>query len=125
MNEWHRDKIILCGCSFGADIMPFVYRRLPEDLRSKVVMVQLLSASSSTDFEVHMSEMALQSTVKREFSVVDEAALMPLPVICTYGKNEADQPLAVLKNRNFHHILLDGDHRYTQKMIPDIISSID
>ncbi len=124
LTEWHRDKIILSGCSFGADVAPFIYRRLPEDLRSKVVLVQLLSASASTDFEVHLADMA-GSEAKRDFNVVDEARLLELPVVCTYGKEEHSQPLTRIRDANFRHIQLDGDHRYTEKMVPAILNSVD
>src|SRR3954464_10673596 len=56
-SEWKRTKIILIGYSFGADVLPFIFTRLPKKHANDVEQIILLSPSNHTDFEVHITEM--------------------------------------------------------------------
>jgi len=100
--------VLLCGYSFGADVMPFIYMRLPEDLKEKVSRVQLLSPSAYTDFEVHLSYLF----VSKKFDVASEVKKIAKPVLCYYGASESDKPLSGLSMKNFKLIILKGDHHY-------------
>ena len=42
----------LIGYSFGADMIPFAYNRLPASLRDHVVLIALLGLSKFVDFEI-------------------------------------------------------------------------
>ena len=53
-DRWHADKVALIGYSFGADVLPFVYNRLPAAERAHVSAMALLGLSHRTDFEVHV-----------------------------------------------------------------------
>lgn len=53
--RWHRRQWVLVGCSFGAEIVPFVINRLPERYRQQLVVAAMLSPSTSSDFEKCMS----------------------------------------------------------------------
>jgi type IV secretory pathway VirJ component len=55
--KYNRSKIVLVGYSFGADVMPFVYNRLPREVASAVQQVILLSPSANADFEIHLNVM--------------------------------------------------------------------
>ena len=52
MTKWKADKVALIGYSFGADVIPFAYNRLPPSLRDHVVLLSLLGLSKSADFEI-------------------------------------------------------------------------
>ena len=39
---WHKERVLLIGYSFGADVLPFVVNRLPAELRAHIVSVSLL-----------------------------------------------------------------------------------
>ncbi|OGD20983.1 MAG: hypothetical protein A2W03_07715 [Candidatus Aminicenantes bacterium RBG_16_63_16] len=39
---WGKARVMLVGYSLGADVLPFMYNRLPDDLRQRVVSVVLL-----------------------------------------------------------------------------------
>jgi type IV secretory pathway VirJ component len=49
---WHVRQVVLIGYSFGADILPFAYDRLPPDLQDKVRQISLLAPSRAADFEI-------------------------------------------------------------------------
>ncbi len=112
MNKYSKELkkkfILLCGYSFGADVMPFIYMRLPEDLKEKVSRIQLLSPSAYTDFEVHLSYLF----ISKKFDIASEVKKIDKPVICYYGASESDKPLKDLVMKNFKVILLKGDHHY-------------
>jgi len=50
--RWHKQKVVLIGFSFGADVLPFLVSRLPGELAADVSLLSLLSPERSTAFEV-------------------------------------------------------------------------
>ena len=117
--EWHKKKIIICGFSFGADVAPFIYRRLPDDLKNKIILVQLISPSSFTDFEIHVMDLLGSHNSVRSMNIASEVKLMDVPVVCYYGDLEKEKPLSELKKADLKIILLKGDHHYA-KSYPEI-----
>ncbi|MDP9076781.1 MAG: virulence factor [Bacteroidota bacterium] len=114
VNEWHKQKVIICGFSFGADVTPFIYMHLPNELKNKITLVQLISPSSSTDFEIHMTDMFSSGNKARTMNVASSARLIDIPVICYYGEEETEKPLSVVKKANFRMVILPGDHHYAK-----------
>lgn len=111
--EWHKQKIVICGFSFGADVAPFIYTHLPEPVKAKVSLVQLVSPSSFTDFEIHVMDMLGSGNNARSMSIESEVNLINIPVICYYGEQETEKALANIKKNNFRIIILPGDHHYS------------
>src|SRR6476620_6645813 len=56
-SAWKKTQVILIGYSFGADVLPFIFTRLPKKQANDVEQIILLSPSNHTDFEVHITEM--------------------------------------------------------------------
>ena len=52
---WGRSKVILIGYSFGADVMPFMYNKLPPSTRNKVALLVEIGPSKTADFYFHLS----------------------------------------------------------------------
>lgn len=105
---WKKKNILLCGYSFGADVMPFIYNRLPEAIKERVARIQLLSPSAYTDFEVHVSYLFMS----KKMSVATEVQKINKPIICFYGEDEKDKPLENIRMANFKTIILNGEHHY-------------
>ncbi|MEO8960855.1 MAG: AcvB/VirJ family lysyl-phosphatidylglycerol hydrolase [Ginsengibacter sp.] len=105
--EWGKKNILLCGYSFGADVMPFIYTRLPVDMKEKVSRIQLLSPSAYTDFEVHISYLF----ISKKINVASEVQKITKPIICYYGDSE-EKPLQNITMPNFKMIILNGNHHY-------------
>jgi len=85
---WNKQRVLLVGYSFGADVLPFVVNRLPQDLRARIASVSLLGIDSNASFEVSVEEWAggdAGPPTRPEL-----AALSPLPVLCIYGEGESD-----------------------------------
>jgi type IV secretory pathway VirJ component len=123
LTEWKKKNVVICGFSFGADVTPFFYRRLPENLKSKITLIQLISPSSSTDFEIHVSDLFSSKNPARSMDTASEVKAMNAQIICYYGELEPDKPLQGLKIPNFKTIILKGDHHY-KTSYSEIIDSI-
>ena len=55
MARWYASEVALIGCSFGADVMPFVYNRLPHRSRLRVALIALLGFSRTADFQITLT----------------------------------------------------------------------
>jgi type IV secretory pathway VirJ component len=88
--RWHKERVVLIGYSFGADVMPFLAARLPPDLAARISLLALLGPSGRADFKFHVSEWLGRET-KDSLPVLPELArLHGVPVLCAYGTREAN-----------------------------------
>lgn len=110
--RWRIRKIILNGYSFGADVLPFIYTRLPDELQGKVEVLELLSPFLSTDFKVYFSDLLNMGGDNRTYKVKEEVAKIKAPIVCFYGEREEPKPLGDIRKRNFLLKLIPGDHHY-------------
>ncbi|WP_344978975.1 AcvB/VirJ family lysyl-phosphatidylglycerol hydrolase [Compostibacter hankyongensis] len=110
---WHKQDFILAGFSFGADVLPFVVNRLPSALLAHCRGVVLFSPGTSTDFEIHLSQM-MGKRKEWKYSVVNELNRMTFrPLLCLFGEAENDYPMASLSDRHIPVFRLPGGHEYT------------
>ena len=86
---WNKERVILVGYSFGADVLPFVVNRLPPELRARVASVSLLGIDSNASFEVSVAGW-VGSDESGPPTRPEVAALAHVPVLCIYGEGEAD-----------------------------------
>lgn len=112
MRQWGKRKFILVGFSFGADVMPFIVNRLPQDLLKDCAGVALFSPGRSTDFEIHLSQM-MSDRKQWKYDVVKEIeAMKPVKLVCFFGEQEHDFPVKILSRPNWQVIYLPGGHHY-------------
>jgi type IV secretory pathway VirJ component len=105
-------QLILAGYSFGADVMPFIVNRLPDSLRKKLVAVFLLAPSTSTDFEIHWSDI-FGGNSKRNMDVVAEINKMDVSKIVTlFGSDETNFPVKKITVKNYSNEYLPGGHHF-------------
>lgn len=118
------NRIYLCGYSFGADIVPFIYNRLSPSVKNKVVAIELLSPFASSDFMVHTSDLLNLAGDDKPYKVQPEVEAIKVPVFCFYGEKEESKPMAAVLKRNFTLRILPGDHHYDASGYSDILSSV-
>jgi len=88
--RWRKQRVLLVGYSFGADVMPFVFNRLPAATRARVASVSMLGLGPGATYEVTVGEW-LPGADKKGDPVVPEVARMPpVPRLCIEGAGEAD-----------------------------------
>ena len=111
MKEWNRKSFILLGYSFGADVIPFVVNRLPEDLKNKLKAVVLLSPDSHADFEFHLGSWFDKSSSQALPVLPALEKMRYIHTLVIYG-NEENIKLASLLPKEFKEVFVSGDHHY-------------
>jgi type IV secretory pathway VirJ component len=115
LTAWNKQRVLLIGYSFGADVLPFVVNRLPAQLRQRVASVSLLGIDGNASFEVHVADW-VGGDNDGPPTRPEVAALSQVPVLCIYGEGEADSicpglpPSAVVREEigKGHHF--SGDY---------------
>jgi type IV secretory pathway VirJ component len=87
---WNKQRVLLVGYSFGADVMPFVVNRLPPDLRARVATVSLLGVDSNASFEIKIAGWVGADDASGPETRPEVAAMAGVPVLCIYGEGETD-----------------------------------
>jgi type IV secretory pathway VirJ component len=118
------NRIYLCGYSFGADVVPFIYNRLSPSIKNKVVALTLLSPFATSDFMVHTSDLLNLAGDNKPYKVQPEIEAIKIPVFCFYGENEDIKPMKALKQKNFVLRTLSGDHHYDPAAYGEIYSAV-
>lgn len=126
LNEWNKKEIVMVGYSFGAEIMPFLVTRLPNDLKEKVKLVAMITPSESSDFTIHLNDM-LTFNGKYDYDVIAEVQkISTIPVFCFFGANETSifDKLPLQKNLSIR--LVKGGHHFTdaKTVVKEILISV-
>jgi type IV secretory pathway VirJ component len=89
--RWHANSYALIGYSFGADVMPFAYNRLPGPLRDKVSIVSLLGFAKAADFQVRVTGWLGMPASDRALPAKPAVDRLPAGLVqCFYGEDEED-----------------------------------
>jgi type IV secretory pathway VirJ component len=118
------NRIYLCGYSFGADVTPFIYNRMPRSVKKKIVAIELLSPFASSDFMVHTTDLLNLSSDNKPYKVAEELTAIKIPVYCFYGREEDPKALATFKRRNFFLRHVAGDHHYELSANEKIVNAL-
>ncbi len=111
-----RPRVVLVGYSRGADVLPFMARRLPPDLRAHVSGVALLGLEPSIAFEFHVSDWLGGSASNERPTIPEVAALraaLPaaVPILCLYGTGENDSACpAAAREGGARAVAMPGGH---------------
>jgi len=112
--NWGVKSFVLAGYSFGADILPAIYNRLPPQDKDSVALLALIALANSADFEIHVSGWLGQSSGEK--SLAPELAQIPKnKILCIYGKEEkAETACTGLLNSEAKILELPGGHHFDQ-----------
>jgi type IV secretory pathway VirJ component len=110
---WGKQKILLIGYSYGADVLPFMANRLSADLSAKVQMTVLLGLSETVAFEFHVSEW-LGGNNSNALPVLPEVKkLKGARILCFYGQDEQDSLCRKIEPGLARLIALPGAHHFS------------
>jgi type IV secretory pathway VirJ component len=110
--KWHKKKAILVGYSQGADILPFMVKRLPAALRARVGVLGLIGPDASAQFDMGLSSFR-KKPAPPELPVVPEiAALQKVKTVCVYGKREKTTICPRLDPRQVDLFQVPGGHAF-------------
>lgn len=111
LTRWNKDNVWLIGYSFGADVLPFLVNRLPENTRSRVTGVALISPSHNADFEIKISSWLGNSSREPKYALLPELTKPEAyPVLCLAGDEEDD---CLCRDHNLtgvKSVMLPGGH---------------
>ena len=110
---WKRQRVLLVGYSFGANVLPFIVNRLSPELRARVAGVGLLGLDVNTSFEIRVSGW-LPGASTGALPVRPEIdQLTGVKAVCLYGKGEQHDPCAALAGRTMTAREVGSGHHFS------------
>jgi type IV secretory pathway VirJ component len=109
--KWGAKKVHLLGFSFGAGVLPFFVRRLPESVQKQVGKIVLLAPYRKADFEFFLTDWFFDDD--RGLDVLPEVKKLSIQPLCVYPSDEklvslcTQDSTAPLKS-----VELPGDHHF-------------
>jgi type IV secretory pathway VirJ component len=122
-NKWQTNKIALIGYSFGADVMPSLYNRLPQNVKNRVVLISLLGFAHTADWQISAFGWLGAPPTAQVTPVAPELSHIPPKLLqCFYGAEEKDTACPTLapgaqitETRGGHHF--GGNYESLEKQI--------
>jgi len=98
----------------GAEVLPFIIDKLPDNLKRKIKKTILLSPDEKADFEIHFTNMIGLGSFENTFNVVDELKKISnmVPVRLITGAEEDSSLPARLSETSVRFATVPGDHHY-------------
>ncbi len=113
LTAWNKKSFVLCGYSFGADVIPFMVTRFPGDLKFRMKSAVMMSPDPKADFEIHVADMLSFGSSSDKYDVLAEVKKSSSGTItCIFGKEEESKTPALFKNAGATIRLLPGSHHY-------------
>lgn len=109
-----RPDVVLVGYSRGADVLPFMVSRLPEDLKGHVRLIALLGPGRSVDFKFHVVDWLADKRHASDVPTLPEARklLGVARLLCVYGADDADTICPDLQASSVEVVPLKGSHHF-------------
>ncbi|MFC5698165.1 virulence factor family protein [Pseudomonas sp. GCM10022186] len=111
--KWGAKRFVLAGYSFGADVLPAFYNRLPRTDQDQVDAILLLALARSGSFEIEVQ--GWLGKAGKEAATGPELARLPAAkVLCVYGKEEAEESGCTQAGAVGEKLQLPGGHHYDE-----------
>lgn len=121
---WGQERVVLVGLSRGADLLPFVARRLPEDLRARVALLALFSPARATNFHFRWADLFGYHERPDDVPLLPELqALEGMPILCVNGRHDRAALCRALPPGLAQCVVVDAghnlkrDHRLAARLI--------
>jgi type IV secretory pathway VirJ component len=116
---WNKEAVAAIGYSLGADVLPFMINRLPQDLRRRIKVVALLGPSRTVDFQFHLTDWLGDFPRKGALPVLPEVRkLYGIPILCVYGEDDRDCICPDLDPSRIRILPLETGHRFGRDFAP-------
>ncbi|UFQ97726.1 virulence factor family protein [Pseudomonas wenzhouensis] len=110
-DKWHIKRFVLAGYSFGADVLPAIYNRLPASDQQQVDAMLLLAFARSGSFEIAVSgwlgKDGAEAPTGPELRGVPAAK-----VYCIYGSEEAAESGCTEAGAPGEQLMIEGGHHF-------------
>lgn len=116
MAKWNKQGIILAGYSLGAEIIPFVANRIPDDLKQRVRWIVSIGPSAQTIFELHVTDLLKLPSSAKSYAVEPEIdALKNMKFLCVGSDKDTECICSKLKDPFVKSLILPGAHHFGGK----------
>jgi type IV secretory pathway VirJ component len=115
LRAWNKERVILIGFSFGAEVLPFMANGLPDDLRPRIELAALLSVGRTAMFQFHLSdwfEAGRGNDALPELPQVQ--ALGWTRRLCIYGEEDEQSLCPDLVGTGVAVRKIPGDHHFDE-----------
>jgi len=111
--KWGTKRFVLTGYSFGADVLPAIYNRLPAEDQQRIDAVMLLAFARSGSFEIEVE--GWLGKEGQEAPTGPEMAKLPASkVVCVYGVEETDESGCTDHTAVGERLKLPGGHHFDE-----------
>jgi type IV secretory pathway VirJ component len=115
LSAWQGDRVLLLGYSFGADVVPFIYNRLPPELRARVDVIGIMGLSAHASFEFKLSEW-LPGGASGDLGTVAEIQRSgAVPTLCVKGDGEKDSACLQAQSATVQVVTIGKGHHFSGK----------
>ena len=109
--KWGAKRFVLAGFSFGADVLPAIYNRLPGAEREQVDALLLIALARSGSFEIEVQ--GWLGKAGQERAIGPELRQLPAAkLLCVYGSEEAPESGCSLPDAPGERLELPGGHHF-------------
>ncbi len=112
LSAWNASDVLLVGYSRGADVLPFMVARLPDDLRRRVRLVSLVGLSRRAGFEFHFADFFRRENQADRATIPEIQRLRGMRLLCVYGADEEDSACRDLPPDLAQSFELPGGHHF-------------
>jgi type IV secretory pathway VirJ component len=113
LDKWKKERVVLIGYSFGADVLPFMISRLPSPLLNRIALIVLMGLDDKIDFEFHLTDWISGSDDTNALPVLPEVKkLKGKKLLCLRGSEENDSLCRRLDSTLAKSIILQGGHHF-------------
>lgn len=111
LSAWKRQRAIVIGYSFGADVLPFALNRLSQPTMQRIDLVAFLGLGSTAEFEFHVANWL--GLGRRTSSPVQPEVekLQGKNMVCFYGLEDTDALCRRLPPSLVHAFPMKTGHR--------------
>lgn len=118
---WHRERLVLIGYSLGADVLPFMFNRMSEEVRKRVDLIVLMGPSPMVDFKFHLTDWLGNFNRKNALPVLPEIEKIEnVQILCIQAEEDKDNICNDIDRgeEKLKMISLPGGHRFGRNFAP-------
>ncbi len=111
--KWNASAFVLAGYSFGANLLPEVYNRLPARDQQQIKALLLLAPERSGSLEIEVQ--GWLGGTGQEIRLAPELVKVPMDkLFCIYGSEEAEESGCTLAEARMEKLQLPGGHHFDE-----------
>jgi type IV secretory pathway VirJ component len=109
---WRKERVIVIGYSFGADVAAFLVNRLASAVQTRVDGVALLGPSDTAAFEFHVASW-LGGGGDPRYLTLPEIERLRMPVTCVFANDESDSICRATKGTRIRSVAVGKGHHFS------------